>query len=155
MFWPCNSCIYLFAQGSNKNSFKNNVAEELQSSATDDVSSWSAFSTISYFTVAWLYSGHVECDADTISRTNRSSCLQPWSTSMSQSLKQNWQDISRVQSVHANLCSSELVMLERQILRSSAIVQYRTRSIYRVFIMIAPPSTAETSKALAKLLLLR
>ena len=29
-------------------------------------------------------SGHVECDADTISRTNRSSCLELWSTSMFQ-----------------------------------------------------------------------
>jgi len=30
------------------------VAEELQPSATDDVSSWSASSAISYFTVAYM-----------------------------------------------------------------------------------------------------
>jgi len=31
-----------------------NVAEELQPSASDDVSSWSASSAISYFTVAYM-----------------------------------------------------------------------------------------------------
>jgi len=76
------------------------VAEELQSSATDDVSSpcvglnWLLVSFLSHvnkniihsfihsgvhpvrFLISQLLdcSGQVECDADTISRTNRSSC---------------------------------------------------------------------------------